>query len=51
MGISLGKRGGTYKKFEAKGTLEALKPKIQDFVTQCYEHYEERSNRWPTNNN
>ena len=36
-----GHGGGTYEKFEAKGTLEALKPKIQSFVERCYKHYEE----------
>jgi len=33
--------GDTYEKLEAKGTLEALKPKIQAFVERCYERYEE----------
>ena len=36
-----GHGGGTYEKFEAKGTLEAIKPKIQAFVERCYERYEE----------
>ena len=36
-----GHGGGTYEKFEAQGTLEALKPKMQAFVNQCYERYEE----------
>lgn len=36
-----GHGGGTYEKFEAKGTLEALKPKIQAFLEWCYERYEE----------
>ena len=36
-----GHGGDTYEKFEAKGTLEALKPKIQAFVERCYERYEE----------
>ena len=36
-----GHGGGTYEKFEAKGTLEAIKPKIQAFVNRCYERYEE----------
>ena len=36
-----GHEGCTYEEFEAKGTLEAIKPKIQAFVEQCYERYEE----------
>jgi len=36
-----GHGGGTYEEFEAKGTLEAIKPKIQAFVERCYERYEE----------
>ena len=36
-----GHEGCTYEEFEAKGTLEALKPKIQAFVERCYERYEE----------
>ena len=36
-----GHEGCTYEEFEAKGTLEALKPKIQTFVERCYERYEE----------
>jgi len=36
-----GHEGCTYEEFEAKGTLEALKPKIQAFVEWCYERYEE----------
>ena len=36
-----GHEGCTYEEFEAKGTLEALKPKIQSFVERCYKHYEE----------
>jgi len=36
-----GHEGCTYEEFEAKGTLEALKPKIKDFVERCYERYEE----------
>lgn len=36
-----GHGGGTYEKFEAKGTLEAINPKIQAFVERCYERYEE----------
>ena len=36
-----GHGGGTYEEFEAKGTLEALKPKIQSFVERCYERYDE----------
>ena len=31
----------TYEEFEAKGTLEAIKPKVQAFVNRCYERYEE----------
>ena len=36
-----GHEGCTYEEFEAKGTLEAIKPKIQAFVERCYERYEE----------
>ena len=36
-----GHGGGTYEKFEAKGSFEVLKPKIQAFVNRCYERYEE----------
>ena len=36
-----GHGGGTYEKFEAQGTLEALMPKIQAFVNRCYERYQE----------
>ena len=36
-----GHGGGTYEKFEAQGTLEALKPKMQAFVNRCYERYQE----------
>ncbi|WP_454955059.1 immunity protein TriTu family protein [Capnocytophaga gingivalis] len=36
-----GHGGGTYEKFEAKGTLDSLKPQIQAFVERCYERYEE----------
>ena len=36
-----GHEGCTYEEFEAKGSLEALKPKIQVFVEWCYERYEE----------
>lgn len=36
-----GHEGCTYEEFEAKGTLEAIKPKIQSFVERCYERYEE----------
>ena len=36
-----GHEGCIYEEFEAKGTLEAIKPKIQSFVEQCYERYEE----------
>ena len=36
-----GHEGCTYEEFEAKGTLEAINPKIQAFVERCYERYEE----------
>ena len=32
---------GTYEIFEARGTLDSLKPQIQAFVERCYERYEE----------
>lgn len=36
-----GHGGGTYEIFEARGTLDSLKPQIQAFVERCYERYEE----------
>lgn len=36
-----GHGGGTYEIFEARGTLDSLKPHIQAFVERCYERYEE----------
>ena len=36
-----GHGGGTYEIFEARGTLDSLKPQIQAFVNRCYERYEE----------